>query len=194
MYDKPLQTYETRAPSRPTPTWALVLINGIAAVGLGLIFLASPGASLKLLMKFLGLFFLIGGFFSLFSIAFSPEHKLWKLIAGLAGIIGGLIVMEHPAQSAILVDTALVYALAGFGIVMGAAQIIQAFKGGGWGIGFLGILILGFGLIILFSPLIGAVVLPFVLAVFGIVGGLIAIFIAFRLRRQDKEKTAAAVK
>lgn len=192
MLDKTYQTYETRTPSRPTPTWALVLINGIVAVGLGLIFLASPGATIKVLMRFLGLFFLIGGFFSIFSIAFNSERWGLKLVAGLAGVIGGLIVMEHPMTSAILADTVLVFALGGFGLVMGGAQIIQAFKGGGWGIGILGALFLGFGLIMLLSPLVGAVMLPFVLAVFGIAGGIVAIYIAFRLRREEKESAKGA--
>jgi len=186
MYDKPLQTYETRLPSRPTPTWALVLINGIVALGLGLLFLVSPSATVKVIMRFLGLFFLVGGFFSLFSIALNSKHWIWKLIAGLAGIIGGLIVMEHPMWSALLADATLVFVLGILGLIIGCAQIIQAFGGAGWGIGILGVIFLGFGLIMLLSPLVGAALLPFVLAIFGIVGGIIAIYIAFRMRREEK--------
>jgi uncharacterized membrane protein HdeD (DUF308 family) len=189
MYDKPLQTYETRVPPQPTPTWALVLINGIAAIGFGLIFLAAPGATVRILAKMLGLFFLVGGMISMFHIAINPEHWGWKLFAGLAGVIGGLIVMEHPMWSTFLAGTALVWALGGLGIFMGIAQIIQAFQGGGWGIGFLGVLFLGFSLILLSSSVIGVVALPFLLAAFGIIGGIIAIFIAFRMRRIDKEKS-----
>lgn len=191
MYDKPLQTYETRVPSKPTPTWALVLINGIVALGLGLLFLASPGATVKVIMRFLGLFFLVGGFFSLFSIALNSQHWIWKLIGGIAGIIGGLIVMEHPMWSALLADATLVFVLGGLGIVIGCAQIIQAFGGGGWGTGILGLIFLGFGLILLFSPLVGVALLPFVLATIGIVGGIVAIYIAFRMRREEKTAESA---
>ena len=193
MHDRPLQAQMTRTPARPTPTWGLVLINGIVAIGIGLLFLASPGTTVRLLTRFLGLFFLIGGFFSLFSIAINSEHWGWKLVAGLAGIIGGMMVMEHPMWSALLADTVLVMALAGFGIVMGGAQIFQAFRGGGWGIGFLGLISLGFGLILLLSPVLGAALLPFVLATFGIVGGIVAIYIAFRMRRADIESSAETV-
>jgi len=187
MYDKPLQTYQTREAPRQAPTWVLVLITGIAAIGMSLLFLAAPGATVKIIAKFLGLFFLIGGICALFSIALNSERWGWKLIGGLAGIIGGMIVMEHPLWSTFLVDTALVMALAGIGIVMGGAHIIQAFQGGGWGMGILGAIYLVFGVILLFSPVLGGVILPFVLAGFGIVGGIIAIFIAFRMRRSDKE-------
>jgi uncharacterized membrane protein HdeD (DUF308 family) len=189
MYDKPLQTYETRVPPQPTPTWALVLINGIAAIGIGLIFLASPGATVRVLAKILGLFFLVGGMFSMFHIVINPEHWGWKLLAGLAGVIGGLIVMEHPLWSTLVASSFLVYALAGIGIVMGISNMVQAIRGGGWGVGILGVVYLLFGLILAFSSVIGAVALPFVLAAFGIIGGIIAIFVAFRIRRMDKEKS-----
>ena len=190
MYDKPLQTYETRIPPRPTPTWALVLINGIAAIGIGLIFLASPGATVRVLAKILGLFFLIGGMFSMFHIAINPEHWGWKLLAGIAGVIGGMIVMEHPMWSTLMASSLLVWALAAIGLVMGVSNLVQAFQGGGWGTGILGLIFLIFGLILAFSSVIGAVALPFVLAAFGIIGGLIAIFVAFRMRRTDKERSS----
>ncbi len=92
--------------------------------------------------------------------------------------------------SGLLVDMALVWALAGLGIVMGVAQVIQAFRGGGWGIGILGVLYFVFGVALLLSPVLGAAVLPFVLAALGIIGGLIAIFIAFRMRRSEKGSAA----
>ncbi len=192
MHEKPIQNYSTREPSKNPSTWALVLINGIAALGIGLIFLVSPGATIRVLMKFLGLIFLVGGFFSFLSIALSSEHWLWKLIGGLAGVIGGMMVMEHPLWSGLLADTVIVLILGGAGLVLGGSQIIQAFRGGGWGPGLLGLIFVGFGLIMLFSPVIGAILLPFVLAVFGIIGGVVAIFIAFRLRRAEIETRSQA--
>lgn len=192
MNEKPLQAYMEREQAKQTSTWALVLMNGIAALGIGLIFLASPGTTLQLVMKFIGLVFLVGGFMSFFSIALSSEHWIWKFIAGLAGVIGGMIVMGHPAVSVLLVDTVLVLILGGAGVVMGGSHLIQAFRGGGWGIGFLGLLFIGFGLILVFSPIIGAIVLPFALAILGIIGGIIAIFIAFRMRRVEIEGMKAA--
>ena len=193
MYDKPLQTYQTRQAPGQASTWVLVLVTGIAAIGLGLLFLAAPGSTVKVVAKFLGLFFLIGGISAICSIALNSEHWGWKLIAGLAGVIGGMIVMEHPLWSTLLVDTVLVLALAVIGIVMGGAHLIQAFRGGGWGAGILGVIYLVLGLILLFSPLIGAVALPLVLAIFGIIGGIVAIYIAFRMRRADRESTEGTV-
>jgi len=38
------------------------------------------------------------------------------------------------------------------------------------------------GLVLLFNPLITVVVLPFVLGAFGLVGGIVAIVVSFRMR------------
>jgi uncharacterized membrane protein HdeD (DUF308 family) len=68
------------------------------------------------------------------------------------------------------------------GLIIGVVSLIQAFQGGGWGIGILGALSIVFGLILLFNAVIGALALPWVLGIFGIVGGIAAIFMAFRIR------------
>jgi uncharacterized membrane protein HdeD (DUF308 family) len=193
MFDKPIQTEYTRAAPQRTPTWALVLINGIAAIGIGLLFLVSPQATAKIIAKFLGLLLLIGGFSAFMSMAFSSEHRWLKFFAGIAGVIGGLIVMEHPLWSSLLGGTVLVLTVAGLGIVMGVLHLIQAFQGAGWGQGILGALFFVFGLILLFSPVIGAVALPFVMAAFGIVGGIVAVIYAFRMRKVDHQKSPETV-
>jgi uncharacterized membrane protein HdeD (DUF308 family) len=60
--------------------------------------------------------------------------------------------------------------------------IVMAFKGGGWGPGILGALAIIVGVILLANTLISAAVLPFVLGGFLLVGGVIAIIAAFKMR------------
>jgi uncharacterized membrane protein HdeD (DUF308 family) len=64
----------------------------------------------------------------------------------------------------------------------GFGGLIQAFRGGGWGGGILGVLTIFFGLILVLNPLIGLVALPFVLGGFMLAGGIAAIVVSFRLR------------
>ncbi len=47
---------------------------------------------------------------------------------------------------------------------------------------FLGIVLIVLSLYLMFNPLAGAVALPLVLGIFGIVGGVLAIIAAFRMR------------
>ena len=65
---------------------------------------------------------------------------------------------------------------------MGIIGLIQAFQGAGWGAGILGALSILLGLVLIFNPIIGAATLPWVLGIFGVVGGILAIIAAFRLR------------
>jgi uncharacterized membrane protein HdeD (DUF308 family) len=106
----------------------------------------------------------------------------WKLFAGILGIIAGIIIIQHPIWSTILVPTVAIIILGIDGIIIGIVSLVQAFKGGGWGVGILGVLSILFGLILVANPLIGAAALPWVLGIFGIFGGLFAIVMAFRLR------------
>ncbi|NJN84082.1 MAG: hypothetical protein HC802_18615 [Caldilineaceae bacterium] len=78
--------------------------------------------------------------------------------------------------------TTLIIVIAIQGLIIGAIGIFQAFRGGGWGIGILGVISIIFGLILLGSPLIAAATLPFIIGIFGIVGGIAAIIMAFRMR------------
>ena len=68
------------------------------------------------------------------------------------------------------------------GLIIGIINLIQAFHGGGWGIGILGALSIVFGIILLSNLFVSAVALPFVAGAFGVVGGIIAIVYAFKLK------------
>jgi uncharacterized membrane protein HdeD (DUF308 family) len=162
--------------------WWIILIQGIAAIVLGFFLLTSPGKTTVILVDFLGIYWLISGIFSIVSIFIDHTAWGWKLFSGILGIIAGILIVQHPLWSTILVPTVLIIVFGIEGLIIGVVNLIQAFQGGGWGIAILGVLSIIFGLILLFNPLIGALALPWVLGIFGIVGGIAAIFMAFRMR------------
>ena len=106
----------------------------------------------------------------------------WKLFAGIIGILAGLVIIQHPLWASFFVPTVSIFVLGIYGLIIGIVELIQAFKGGGWGIGVLGVLSIIFGLILLANPFIGALALPWVLGIFGIIGGVFALVAAFRMR------------
>ncbi len=61
---------------------------------------------------------------------------------------------------------------------MGVSGLIEAFKGGGWGGGILDGLNILFGLILALNPILGAAMLPWLLGIFGLVGGIILIILS----------------
>lgn len=160
--------------------WWVILLQGISALILGILLLAQPGATTVVLIQFLGIWWLVGGIFDIVGMFIDRTAWGWKLISGIIGIIAGIAILNHPLWSTILVPTTLVWLLGIGGVVIGILNIIRAFQGGGWGTGILGVLSILFGIFLMVNPLAGALALPVVLGVFGIVGGIAAIYMAFK--------------
>jgi len=167
------------------PWWA-TLIQGIFAILIGILLLTYPGATTLVIVQFVGIYWLVTGIFSLVGIFIDQSMWGWKLFAGIIGILAGLTIMRHPLWSTIMLPTVLVIFLGIDGLIIGAVGIFAAFKGGGWGAGILGALSMLFGLILLFSPFVTALALPWVYGVLGIAGGIAAIFAAFRQRGEEQ--------
>lgn len=157
-------------------------LGGDFAALFGALLLIAPGGTLVFLVQVLGFFLLIGGILRLVSIFL--DHSLWglKLAVGIVGILAGIVVLNHPLWSAIVIPTYTVYIVGVLAIFEGIGTLIQAFEGSGWGALILGNLLIIFGLILLFNAWIGVAVLPFVLGGFMLAGGVAAIVVSFRLR------------
>src|SRR5215218_2307720 len=166
--------------------WWLVLLEGIAAAIIGLFLLTAPGATLFVLVQVLGIFWLVGGLFRIVSIFLDSSLWGWKLVGGVLGILAGIVVLQHPVWSSVLVPAIYVIILGIQGLVLGGVNLVMAFRGEGWGIGILGALSIVFGLVLLFNVWIGVAALPFVLGAVGIVGGGAAIAIAFAMRSMER--------
>jgi uncharacterized membrane protein HdeD (DUF308 family) len=162
--------------------WWLVLLEGIFAAIFGFLLLIAPGGTLVFLVQVLGFYLLIEGILRLVSIFL--DSSLWglKLAIGILGILGGMVVLNHPLWSALAIPTYIVYIVGFLAIFQGAIGVLQMFRGDGWGVGILGILTVIFGIVVLANPLIGVVALPFVLGVLMLGGGIMAIVASFSLR------------
>ncbi len=162
--------------------WWLVLVEGIIAAFLGFILLIAPGATLAFLVQLLGLYLFVAGIFRIMGIFVDPSAWGWRLLAGLLSILAGLLVLDHPLWSALMVPTVLVFFVGFLSILQGAAGLVVAFQGGGWGVGILSALGVIFGLILVINPLIGVAGLSWVLGFFMLVGGIGAVVQAFGMR------------
>jgi uncharacterized membrane protein HdeD (DUF308 family) len=171
-------TEDARAP------WWLVMISGISLFVLGLLLLTSPGTTLLILVQFLGAYWLVTGILSLVSLCIDRTLWGWKLAAGVLGILAGLVVLRDPLWSAVLVPTVLVILLAVDALIMGLTQVSHAFYGGGFGLAFLGILNIIFGIILFLNPLFGVATLPIILGIVAVIGGIFVSMRAFVSRPQ----------
>lgn len=162
--------------------WWVVLIEGIAAIILGILLLMSPGMTTFVMVQVMGVFWLVGGILRIVSIFWDKTAWGWKLFGGILGILAGIIVLQHPVWSTVLIPTVLVIMLGIDGLLIGIFSLIVAFQGGGWGPGIMGGLSIAFGIVLLLNPLVGALVLPIVLGILGLVGGVAMLVMAFRMR------------
>jgi uncharacterized membrane protein HdeD (DUF308 family) len=165
--------------------WWLILLQGIAALVLGFLLLTDAGMTTLVLVQFLGAYWFIDGIFRIVSIFIDRTGWGWKLFGGIVGILAGIFILRHPLWSAFLVPETIALLIGILGILAGGAQLYSAFKGAGWGAGILGALSIIFGFLILFNPLGAALALPFVFGILGIVAGIAAIVMSFRVRRLE---------
>jgi uncharacterized membrane protein HdeD (DUF308 family) len=163
--------------------WWLVLVEGIVVALLGLILLVAPGASLVFLVWLLGIYLLIAGIFRIIGIFLDSSSWGWKLAAGILCLIAGLAILSNPLWSTTVASTWLVILVGFLVMLQGGAGLIVAFQGGGWGMGALSVLGILLGLFLVINPLIGVATLTLILAIFMLIGGVGAVFQAFRMRR-----------
>jgi uncharacterized membrane protein HdeD (DUF308 family) len=138
------------------------------------------------LIQFLGIYWMVKGIFDLVAMFIDHRQWGWKLFSGILGIIAGIVILQHPIWSAFLVPATLVWVLGFLGIVMGVISLFQAFKGAGWAVGLLGGLSILFGLYLLANTFISTLSLPWVVGIFALIGGVVAIWNSFQARKLQK--------
>jgi uncharacterized membrane protein HdeD (DUF308 family) len=170
---------DIEAPKQP---WWLVLLEGIVAIILGIVMLVYPDKSLVIVVQIFGIYLLIQGVLEFIKIFRDRSNWVWKLLAGIAGIIAGIFVLVNPLLSAALVPGLLSIVVGVAGIIVGIAGVVRAYKGEGIWIGILGVCIILLALILVANPVIGVATLPIALGIVAIVGGILLIAGAFSLR------------
>ncbi len=164
-----------------TPWW-LTLIGGIAAIILGIMLWSNPFQVSNVLVWAIGLYWLITGIYYLVSLIWDRRQWGWKIFGGIIGIIAGYWLIDAgAAQRLASMGFAIVLVLGIQGIIMGIMGLIAAFQGGGWGAGIMGVISIVIGILLLMNMVAAAVVLPWVIAIFLIIGGIFAIIGAFTM-------------
>jgi len=163
--------------------WWIFLLQGIAGILLGLMLLTYPGATVIVLVTFLGFYWLFTGVMALVRIFVDRSVPwIWSLLVGVVGVLAGLLVLRHPLLAALTVPATIVIILGVQGLIMGVLDIIGGFQGGGARSFLLGIINLVIGAVLLGSPLLAALSLPLVFAILLLIQGAGLIILAFRVR------------
>jgi uncharacterized membrane protein HdeD (DUF308 family) len=165
--------------------WALV-IRGFLGIGLGVITFVWPGITLASLVILFAAYALVDGVMAIVAAVRSlKSHERWGafLLEGIAGIAAGLITMAWPAITALW----LIYLIAAWAIVTGIFEIVAAVRlrkeiEGEWLLALTGVASLIFGVLIMASPLAGALVIAIWVGAYAFVFGVLLVALGFRLR------------
>jgi len=178
-----MATAEVAVVEVPTNRWWILLIEGIAAIIIGILLFTDTEQTVFTLTLFLGIWWFIGGIIDLITIFFDKTAWGWRLFSGILGIIAGLIIIRHPMWAALLVPATLAWLLGILGVVIGIMALIRAFQGEGWGVGILGVISIVLGLWLFsaqFGVQIGTII--YGAAIWAIIMGIVAVIMAFRVR------------
>lgn len=167
--------------------WWIPLVQGILTIVVGLLFLTNPAATSITFAFIIGVYWFVRGIIDLVLMFVDTTMWGWKLFIGVIGILAGWLVMsvvlDTPLLGTLGLASAYVWVLGIMGVVIGVADIVQAFQGAGWGRGLLGVLMIILGGWLIANPVESAIYLPWVFGVLMLVFGAFAIIAAFQLKK-----------
>ena len=167
--------------------WWAVALRGIVAILFGIAAFAMPFVTmLSLVVVFAAFSFVDGVFGIIMSVrgARKGERWIWLLLTGILGIVASVVAILWPGITVL----AFVILVAAWALVSGTFMLISAFRlkidhGRVWlVIG--GIASIVFGILLVISPFIGALVLTFWTGAHALVLGATLLVLAYKLRSQ----------
>src|SRR6266446_7073138 len=166
--------------------WWLLALRGLVAVLFGVLAFIWPGATLITLVWLFGAFALVNGILSLVLAAKTPKDypKVGSLIlGGLLGILAGLLAFVMPGITAL----GLLILIAAWAIVTGIMELVAAVRlrkiiADEWLLILAGIASVVFGILLLFQPAAGALVLIWWIGAWALLSGILLMILAFRMR------------
>jgi uncharacterized membrane protein HdeD (DUF308 family) len=183
--------------------WWMLLLRGILAIVFGIIALIAPGAALTGIAIIFGIYAIVDGVTEFGHVLRTPKGmpgRGWLVFQGVVSILAGLAAIILPGLAGVVGGLLVLWTIVAYSIVHGAMGTISAAgassraggssqragSGRAWGIAS-GVITLLFGILlgvlVLVTP--GATLLGLIwtVGVYAIVFGLVLIVAAFQLRR-----------
>jgi uncharacterized membrane protein HdeD (DUF308 family) len=174
--------------SKPRP-WGFLLIQGIVMVLIGAILLWAPAKAkvetYQLMVMLLGIYWIVAGVLDLVHMFTDHTGWGWKLFMGIISIIAGMYIVAYPVAAGVALPKIFTLVLGIWGLIQGTVALVLAFKGGGWGLGILGVIGIIFGLFLIVNwsmPGMG-LAMVWAAAIWAFFGGFFVIYRAFQQRK-----------
>lgn len=169
-----------------TRNWWLVALRGLLAILFGAAAFIWPGLTWLVLILMFGVYAILDGIIAMVSgvsqSRYSPRWWVF-LVEGFISLIAGVIVLLQPG----LAGFALVIVIAVWAVLTGIMEIIAAIRlrreiRNEWMLGFGGFLSIMLGLLMLFQPAAGGLVITLMVGAYALIFGMLLLALSFRLR------------
>ena len=173
-----------------TRNWWLVALRGLLAILFGAVAFIWPGLTWLVLILMFGVYAILDGIFAMISgvvqSRYSPRWWVF-LVEGFISLVAGVIVLAQPGLAGI----ALVVVIAVWAVLTGLLEVIAAIRlrreiRDEWMLGFGGFLSIMLGLLMLFQPGAGGLVITLMVGAYALIFGILMVALSFRLRRLNR--------
>jgi len=171
--------------------WWAVAIRGVLAILFGVAAFVIPGATILVLVLIFGAYSFCDGVASIALAAWgASHHERWGLLLlnGIIGIAFGLVAFLWPGITVL----AFVFLAAAWGFAWGAVMLAVAaglkISHGRWFLVFAGVISLIYAALLCLSPLIGALVLTWLIGAYALILGGTLLALAYRLASHRPER------
>jgi uncharacterized membrane protein HdeD (DUF308 family) len=174
--------------------WWLFTLRGVLGIIFGILALIFPGPTILSLVLLFSAYMLVDGIFGIISAvrAIRRKEDRWGLLIfeGLLDIATGVVAFLWPALTVV----AFVWLIAAWAIVSGGLMTAAGFRlnieHGRWWLVLGGLLSLAYGVLLIITPLIGAVVLTWWLGAYALVFGVALVIFSLKLRSRQHERVS----
>ena len=172
--------------------WWLFTLRGVLGIIFGIIALIFPGPTILSLVILFSAYMLVDGVFGIISAvrAIRRKEDRWGLLIfeGLLNIAVGIAAFLWPGLTVV----AFVWLIAAWAIVSGGLMTAAGFRlnidHGRWWLILGGLLSIAYGMLLIVTPLIGAIVLTWWLGAYALAFGIALVIFSFKLRSRQHER------
>jgi len=168
--------------------WGYFVLFGIIAIIFGALVLFYPGISTVFMVVLAAALLLVFGLYGIISGFMAPKgEKLAPIVLGIIGALIGAAGLVYPAAFGVSLVVLLGFLILLIGGLMIVFSIIEKDLPHRWLLFFLGLISVIFGIAFFYSPIVAAVGLTILLAIYFIITGVASIITGFQIRSLKKK-------
>lgn len=171
---------------RLTVNWGMLAVRGLCAIAFGILAWIWPGLTVFVMIVLFGAYALVDGIAAIVAAVrgVPGTSRPWLAVTGALGVLLGIAALAWPGLTSLV----LLMLIAAWAVVTGVFEIVAAvrlrreIRGEGWHIAS-GIISVLLGIALFAWPATGVLALVWLIGLFSIVFGVVALVAAFQLRR-----------